>query len=220
MENEHQLPQNEKILPYRGLFALFSVIAITCSLLDGTTNPMWATGDWAFDFFSGFAYFTIQSNILVLCWWIAAIYWRKSPEHLNQIKGKVRGGVCMYISVTFLVFAIVLQPGYTPGTDVAVFTNIALHYVLPLAFIFDWLLTERLSYEWNYLTYWVVYPFIYLFFGLLYGYFTGIALYFFLDYSNFTLGVFLGMIFGLICVFILIGCGIIGIARLIARKIK
>jgi hypothetical protein len=218
MESGHQQDQNKKIFLLRGFFSIFSIIAITCSLLDGTTNPMWATGDWAFDFFSGFAYFTIQTNILVLFWWLAAIIRRNSPQRLNQIQGKIRGGVCMYISVTFLVFALVLQPGYTPGTSVAVFTNIALHYVLPLAFIIDWLLTERIVYDWNYLYYWVVYPFLYLFSALLYGYFTGIPLYFFLDYAYFPLGVFLGMILGLIVVFLLIGSVVIAAARFIARK--
>jgi hypothetical protein len=200
------------VLYYRVFFCLLSGIAISLSLYDGTVNPLWITGaGWAADFFGGFAYFTIQSNIMVFSWWLLAIIRRNNPDSLQKIMGKIRGGITMYISVTFAVFALVLGWYYEPGTTIAVFTNICLHYFLPSVFILDWFLTEKNRYSWNFIKNWIIFPIFYLIFALIYGATTGIILYFFLDYNEFGVGLFALIILGLVLVFLAFSCILIAI---------
>ncbi len=53
------------IVPYRICTAVLSITTISLSMMQGITNPEWDMGKGdVFNFFNGFAYFTIQSNIL------------------------------------------------------------------------------------------------------------------------------------------------------------
>jgi len=77
---------------------------------------------------------------------------------------------------------------YRP-TGWAAFSNLVLHYITPIAFIVDWILTEnKVQYKWNYLPYWIIYPLCYIIFAVIHGAITGNYLYFFLDISK--LGIF------------------------------
>jgi len=58
-----------------------------------------------------------------------------------------------------------------------------LHYITPIAFIVDWILTEtKLRYKWKYLLYWIfTYPIFYQVFVIIHGTFTGNYIYYFFD---------------------------------------
>ncbi|MFX0017959.1 MAG: Pr6Pr family membrane protein [Promethearchaeota archaeon] len=135
----------------------------------------------------GFKYYTMQTNLMVTIWFTLAIFWYNKPESLEKIKGPLKGALTLYITTTFIFFAILLQIFYQP-TGWAAFSNIILHYLTPIAFIVDWIFTETKKYKWNYLPYWTIYPIGYLVFSFMHGIFTGDYLYTFLDISR--LGLF------------------------------
>jgi hypothetical protein len=174
---------SKTVLIYRIIFAGLSWFTIITgwfisSIASG--NPLiWLVG---------FRYYTMQTNLMVTIWFTLAIFWYNKPESLEKIMGALKGAFTLYITTTFIFFAILLQISYQP-TGWAAFSNIILHYITPIAFIVDWIFTEtKVKYKWNYLPYWTIYPIGYLVFSLLHGIFTGDYLYPFLDISR--LGLF------------------------------
>jgi hypothetical protein len=147
---------------------------------------------------------------MVTIWLTLAIIWHNKPDTLEKIMGPLKGAFTLYISITFLFFAVLLSWMYQP-TGFAAFTNLILHYITPIAFIIDWVLTENEKrYKWKYLLYWIIYPIGYLVFAFIHGTFTGNYLYYFLDASVFgililvvvSLLVGVGSILG--CIYILV----------------
>jgi len=150
----------------------------------------------------GFKYYTMQTNIIVSVWLILAIVWYNKPESLKKITGPLKGAFTLYITTTFIFFAILLQIVYRP-TGFAAFSNIILHYVTPIAFIVDWVLTEtKLKYKWNYLPYWTIYPLCYLLFSFIHGSLTADYIYPFLDINQ------LGILGYSISIFLIVGAGL------------
>jgi len=135
-----------------------------------------------YEWFNSFKAFTIQSNFLVVIWYTLAILWHNKPEYLENLTGLLKGALTAYISITFIFFAILLSPFYHP-TGWAAFSNIVFHYIAPIAFIVDWILTENKSrYKWKYLLYWIfTYPVCYLIFIFIHGAYTGNYIYYFFD---------------------------------------
>jgi hypothetical protein len=132
----------------------------------------------------GFKYYTTQTNLMVTIWWTLAIIWHNKPDSLKKITGPLKGAFTLYITTTFVFFAILLQVFYTP-TGWAAFSNVIVHYLTPIAFIVDWVLTEyEWKYEWKYLPYWTLYPISYLLFSFIHGTITGDYIYPFLDIST------------------------------------
>lgn len=164
-----------------------------------------------YEWFNSFRAFTIQSNFLVMIWYTLAIVWYNKPESLERITGLLKGAFTVYISITFIFFAILLAPFYHP-TGWAAFSNLVFHYIAPIAFIVDWVLTENKSrYKWKYLLYWVgIYPICYLAFVFIYGSFTSDYIYYFFDVN--ALGIFGVTIFVSIIITTGIGLGCVYIA--------
>jgi len=155
-----------------------------------------------FIWLNGFKYYTMQTNIMVSVWLILAIVWHNKPESLKKITGPLKGAFTFYITTTFIFFAILLQIFYRP-TGFAAFSNIILHYVTPIAFIVDWVLTEtKLKYKWNYLPYWTIYPLCYLLFSFIHGSLTGDYIYPFLNISQ------LGILGYSLSIFLLVSSGL------------
>ena len=155
-----------------------------------------------FIWLNSFKYYTMQTNIMVSVWLILAIVWHNKPESLKKITGPLKGAFTLYITTTFIFFAILLQIFYRP-TGFAAFSNIILHYVTPIAFIVDWVLTEtKLKYKWNYLPYWTIYPLCYLLFSFILGSFTGDYLYPFLNINQ------LGILGYSLSIFLLVSSGL------------
>ena len=185
------------ILVYRFFFAVLGLFTIIASWSISSI-----TSGLPFIWLNNFKYYTIQTNLMVAVWFILAIAWYNKPEALKKISGPLKGAFTLYITTTFIFFAILLAPLYQP-TGFAAFTNIVLHYIIPIAFIIDWVLTEtKINYKWKYLPYWTIYPLGYLLFSFIHGTLTGDYIYPFLDIN------LLGILFYLISVSLLIGVGI------------
>lgn len=168
-----------------------------------------------FEWFNSFKAFTIQTNFLVTIWLTLAILWHKKPETLEKITGLLKGALTVYITITFIFYAILLAPFFPPPTGWAAFTNLVFHYITPIAFIVDWILTEnKLRYKWKYLPYWsFIYPVCYLAFIFIHGALTGSFIYYFFDIN--ALGILMVAIFVLIIITtgIVLGCVYIAINR-------
>lgn len=187
---------NRNVLIYRITFAVLSWFTFIASIViyAVTIGPI-------LGWFNGFKAFTMQTNLIVTIWLTLAILWHNKPEFLKKIEGPLKGAFTMYITITFVVFAILLSPFYHP-TGFAAFSNLILHYITPIAFIIDWVLTEtKVRYKWNYLPYWIIYPLCYIIFAIIHGTITGSYIYYFLDIS--ALG-----ILGFVSISILIVFGI------------
>jgi len=155
------------------------------------------------EWFNSFKAFTIQTNFIVTIWFTLAIIWYKKPEILEKITGPLKGAFTLYITITFIFFAVLLSFLYQP-TGFAAFTNLVFHYITPIAFIVDWILTEtKLRYKWSYLLYWTIYPLCYLVFSFIHGTFTGNYLYYFLDISA------LGILSYFLFILILVSAGLV-----------
>ena len=161
------------------------------------------------EWFNSFKAFTIQTNFMVTIWLTLAILWHNKPETLEKITGPFKGALTVYITITFIFFAVLLAPFYQP-TGWAAFSNIVFHYITPIAFIVDWILTEnKKRYNWKYLPYWIlIYPVCYQAFVFIHGTFTGNYIYYFFDVNAlgilgvalfvsiiFTTGIVLGSVY-------------------------
>lgn len=170
---------NKYILIYRIICTALSWFTI---ILGWFINSI-ASGDpliWV----AGFKYYTMQTNLMVTIWFTLAIFWYNKPESLEKIMGPLKGAFTLYITTTFFFFAVLLQIGYHP-TGWAAFSNLILHYITPILFIVDWVLTEnKIRYKWTFLPYWIIYPIGYLVFSLIHGISTGDYIYPFLDISS------------------------------------
>ena len=200
---------NNTILIYRILIAGLSWFTIIAGAVIHVLN-YGSILDW----FNSFKSFTMQSNLIVTIWLTLAILCHNKPESLEKISGLIKGAFTVYITITLIFFAILLAPFYQP-TGWAAFSNLILHYLTPIAFIVDWILTEnKLRYKWKYLPYWVfTYPICYLAFIFIHGTFTGNYIYYFFDVN--ALGI-LGVVLFVSIIFtagIVLGCLYIAINR-------
>ncbi len=159
---------------------------------------------------SSFRYFTLQTNLFV-----AVIFWvmTLSKREVGPGMQILLGGVTVYISITFLVFALLLQSTWQP-TGWAAVGNVFNHYLTPLAVIF-YVFTNRQSLR--YLPYhipiWLIYPLIYLIFAFIYGNNTGEHLYFFFNVSDVGWTFFSLTMLGIIALFCLLSVAVIYITK-------
>ncbi len=155
-------------------FAALTLVAITAQLVDlatrGVLNPI--------NFFS---YFTIQSNLIgVAAFVTAAAAWRRGGGSSIDL---LRGGATVYLTVTLVVFALLLS-----GTDVDTavpWVNTVVHEVFPVVVILDWILLPPLTrVTFSASLVWLAYPVLWLSFTMLRGPAAGWYPYPFLNPAN------------------------------------
>lgn len=175
-----------------------------------------------FDYGEGFSalslrYFTIQSNILVA---LALLYLLFSRES-SRVRPIVRGSVLLSILITGLVFHLLLRPQmgvyFAGGIDLA---NHLTHTAAPLGFLLDWILFDRKGrMQTAHLPFWTAFPLLYWLCSILVGAKTGFYPYFFMDIGKLGYGGALIWLAVLSAVFLLIGLLLIGLDRLLNRRI-
>jgi hypothetical protein len=159
---------------YRLVFSLLALAAIVVQLADlaakDVLNPV-----------NYFSYFTIESNLIgVAVFLIGAATWRAPRSSTMDL---ARGGSVVYLTITFVVFAVLLS-----GTDVDTaipWVDTTLHKIFPIAVIADWLIDSpvaRLSLRRSLV--WLVYPLVWLVYTLVRGAVVGWYPYPFLNPAN------------------------------------
>lgn len=149
-----------------------------------------------------FSHFTIQSNLLVALWLSLALWEKATRAGLFLRRPAVRGAVTVYITVTYLIYSLVLASSWIPTGWEHLYSNLN-HYIIPVGFILDWVLfEEKRNYRWKFMIHWLAYPIAYLLYVQVYGTLTGNYLYFFLDRAKLGWGGLAGQI-GLLALFFL-----------------
>ncbi|MFT4213091.1 MAG: Pr6Pr family membrane protein [Microbacterium sp.] len=124
-------------------------------------------------------YFTVLSNILCLAWFALLAVVTGRELRVRGGRGpsapwpRVSGAVMMAITVTMLIYLVVLVPetfvqnsSYTPFT----LTDDLIHIVTPVLTILDWVLfVPKGSFRWFDPLLWALIPYAYLVFAFAYG---------------------------------------------------
>jgi len=162
------------LVAFRAGFAVVTLVAITAQTLDLGARGVLVPANFL-------SYFTIQSNLIaVAVFLIGAARWRTPTSATWDL---VRGQAVLVMTVTFVVFAVLLG-----GTDVDValpWVNSVVHQVMPIAVIADWLLDpprSRIAFVTS--LRWLVYPLAWTAYTLVRGAATGWYPYPFLDPAN------------------------------------
>lgn len=158
------------------------------------------------------AYFTIQSNILV----VLALAFSLFTSRYNRAGVIARGGAMICILITGLVFHLILVPSLPEYFAAGVtFRHHITHTIAPVGFMLDWLLFDRKGLMRSTdLKYWIVYPMFYWLGTMIYGSISGLYPYFFMDPGAIGLGAVLLWFFILSAAFILFGLLIVRLDNL------
>lgn len=159
------------ISTYRLGFGVLTVAAIVTQATD-----LWAKGTLVPSNF--LSYFTIQSNLIaVAVFLIGVARWRTTPSFTWQL---VRGAAVVQMTVTFVVFALLLAD---TDVDTAIpWVDFVVHTIMPIAVIADWLIdppTHRISFGQS--LRWLTYPLVWTAYTMIRGAATGWYPYPFLD---------------------------------------
>jgi len=156
-----------------------------------------------------FKYFTVQSNLVaVIYFWMLL---RLKIDKKNEKWKNLVGGVMIYTTITFLIFAIVLE-GLWDENGLAQLGSICLHYINPLLII-GYVVYFRKEYNFKFkdsLT-WVIYPILYLLFLVLWGLITSDFLYPFFQVSEIGVLGLMASIIGLVGLFFVLSFGVVKI---------
>jgi len=102
-------PSSRIILIYRIILlalTLFTIIAgWSISTIESGLPFIWL---------NSFKYYTMQTNLMVSVWLILAIVLHNKPESLKKITGPLKGAITLFITTTFIFFAILLAPSTNP----------------------------------------------------------------------------------------------------------
>jgi hypothetical protein len=171
------LDKKQQILIYKIILCIISWISIGL-LFRGifSANPLVSLG-WTV------STYTFQSNFLVFLWITSDVIYellkKEKPAFLGAI---THGAITLYITVTLIIFAIILQPlaGIEGMFEIG---NMLYHYIVPILTIGLWVLTQKdEEYEKKMALYWLIYPlFIYLAYSMIIELVTGQYIYFFIS---------------------------------------
>jgi hypothetical protein len=127
-----------------------------------------------------FSYFTILSNISATVTFavggIALLLGRRG------MPDGVRGAVTCYMTVTGIIYAVVLRPDQEAAGQLAQWIDDVVHLVMPIAVFVDWLaVPPRERQRYSILRYWLLFPVAYVTYSLVRGHFVNWYPYPFLD---------------------------------------
>lgn len=152
------------VAAYRIGFALAALAAICTQLHNSIVN-----GGNVTNFFS---FFTIQSNIIAVI--VLLIGGMLVLQGISDDKiAWLRGTAALYMTMTGVIFAVLLSD-LDPSLQLTLpWVNVVLHYLMPLVLFMDWfLLPPRRRIGFTRGLWWVVYPIAYLAYSFTRGWFT------------------------------------------------
>lgn len=155
-------------LIWRAVFALVGWLAIALQYwLTITGNPGMGAGELTLNFFS---YFTVLTNVLAALALTAPVLFPNTAFGRWSLTEGVRSAVAMYIAVVGVTYHFLLSHVWDPQGWLFV-SNGLLHYVMPIAFVLDWLFfTPKGRLRWIDPVKWLSFPLIYIVWTLIHGY--------------------------------------------------
>jgi hypothetical protein len=164
-----------------------------------------------------FSFFTILSNLLVAVVatsaatggnWAPLRFWRKP---------RVRGLAALCIAVTCLIYVTILAGQWRPQGPQLI-ADRALHYVLPLLYLFWWVvLLPHGTLVWRDALRWLWFPLVFFAWTLLRGAIVHEYPYAFIDVDHLGYGTALTNALMVGVVFVVLGLGLVAIDRVLAR---
>ncbi|MBB5916487.1 hypothetical protein BJY24_005399 [Nocardia transvalensis] len=118
---------------------------------------------------SSLVYFTVQSNVAALAYYLGAVYWMSRRATTDAPAPRLRGAIVLYMTITGLVAHLVLEHGANPLPGLVSgpgllndWSKFLLHYLTPLLVIADWLtLGPRNASRWRDIPLWLSFPVCY-----------------------------------------------------------
>lgn len=165
-----------------------------------------------------FSYFTLLTNILVaLALTLPVAIPHTTIGRWFEGAGN-RAAVAMYIAVVGIIYHLFLHATWSPQ-GLSFVTNVSLHYVMPIAFVLDWLLfVPKGRLGWRDPIRWLAYPLIYGGWTLVHGALIDWYPYWFIDVAALGVGPALRN-FGLLLIFFLIlGFGVLAVDRALGHR--
>ena len=201
---------------YRAVFALVGWFALGLQyglMLGG--NPDQSAGELTLNFFS---YFTILSNLMAALALTAPAVAPDSRLGRWSLSESVRAAVTMYIVVVGVVYHFLLAGIWAPQ-GWSLLANNLLHYVMPAAFVVDWLaFTPKGRLRWVDPAKWLVVVLVYGGWTLLHGKLSGWWPYWFVDVDKLGLGKVMLYFAGLLVFFLIVGLIVVAIDRSFGRR--
>ena len=157
-----------------------------------------------------FRYFTIQSNLIVIVyfWLIFSLKLDKNKKFNDFL-----GGVTVYITITFLVFAIMLAGTWNPN-GVSQLGNILNHYITPLLTIgFLVWYRQEYNFEFSNIKKWIIYPLLYVVFVLIHGSITSDYIYPFFEVDTLGIWYFLISVFSIVTLFLILSSSLVFLTK-------
>lgn len=130
-----------------------------------------------------FSYFTVLSNIFAVIALLLGAFALATGTNSVAVH-LVRGAAALYMTMTGIVFAVLLA-----GIEGSVLTavpwdNIVLHYIMPIVMLLDWVVDRPSSgVPYDKAVLWLIFPLVYVVYSLVRGAVTGWYPYPFLDVS-------------------------------------
>jgi len=167
-----------------------------------------------------FSYFTILTNVIIALALTAPAIAPNSRLGRWTTSEGLRAAVAMYIAVVGMIYHLFLHATWNPQ-GAAYLVNIVLHYVMPIAFVLDWLMfVPKGRLRWIDPVKWLTYPLLYGLWSVIHGQMIGWYPYWFIDIG--VLGWTKAMInFGaLLAFFLMLGLLIAALDRGLAALAK
>lgn len=203
---------------YRSIFAVLAwlTLAVQYALMIGTGTPS--------DLFrltlNFFSFFTILTNILVALALTASVVVQDRRLGRWAASEGVRAALTMYIVVVGIVYHVLLHPLWDPQ-GLLLIVNIALHYVMPMVFLIDWLaFTPKGRLRWIDPVKWLVFPIVYGVWTVAHGFAAHWWPYGFLNVEALGLARAVISLSALLIFFLIVGLGVVTIDRVFGRKAR
>lgn len=121
-----------------------------------------------------FSFFTIESNILAAGLFLFfGTYNLFASDASHKQFAFIRGGITLFMTMTGIIYAMLLSGNEDALQTTIPWVNIVLHYVMPVAILADWLAFPPREYlPFKRAVLWVIFPIAYLFYSLIRGSFT------------------------------------------------
>ena len=113
----------------RVAFAVLAAVAMTYQFAKLNGNPGFSPGNF-------FSFFTIQSNVFAATMLVLTALVRRDER--SRLFDALRGAATFYITITGVVFALLLS-GLQEDLDTHIaFVNFVVHYLIPVVLVVDW----------------------------------------------------------------------------------
>jgi hypothetical protein len=113
-------------------------------------------------------YFTAQSNLIVLAYFVGALYWMVARKTVEPPAPRWRGAITLWILITCLISHFLLNHGANPlpglvasgsGVALANWSLFLVHYVVPVLVLVDWVaFGPHRVVRWSDIPLWIAYP--------------------------------------------------------------